>query len=63
MEMMRSVRRERDVWDAEFVSMVWFIPLYMGWQEERVARIADRVEYMRATNEATTVVMDLLGTY
>jgi hypothetical protein len=43
------------------VSIVWYIPLFMTWQTERVSGSIDAEEYRRVSNEIQTIVQEFLG--
>jgi hypothetical protein len=43
------------------VSLVWYIPLFMSWQTERIKGSVDAREYERTTNEIQTTVQEILG--
>ncbi|HTV42881.1 MAG TPA: hypothetical protein VMF08_20110 [Candidatus Sulfotelmatobacter sp.] len=43
------------------VSLVWYIPLFMGWQTERVKGSVDDQEYQKAANEFQTKIQEILG--
>lgn len=43
------------------VSLVWFIPVFMIWQTERVAGTIDALEYQQITSDMQTLVNDALG--
>lgn len=48
--------------DRRFVSLLWYVPMFMEWQIERVAARSGDVERVRkATNEMLSIVEDLLG--
>jgi hypothetical protein len=48
--------------DRRFVALLWYIPLFMTWQRERVAEAGvDPHEYDRATNEVGSLVEGILG--
>jgi hypothetical protein len=47
---------------ARFVSVVWFIPIFMEWQTHRVRECGvNPDEYERATNKLTNEVQRILG--
>jgi len=43
------------------VSLVWYIPLFMSWQTERVKGGVEPREYEKAANEIQTLVQGILG--
>jgi hypothetical protein len=48
--------------DRRFVSLVWYIPLFMSWQTERVAeRGGDTKALEKATNRIQGIIEGLLG--
>ena len=59
-------RIQREVGNAEIVSrrlvsLVWYIPLFMSWQTERVKGSVEPREYERVTNEIQATVQAILG--
>ena len=47
---------------ARFVSVVWYIPIFMEWQRDRVRECGiNPNEYDRATNKLTNEVQRILG--
>jgi hypothetical protein len=51
-----------DTIDRRFVSIVWFIPLMLTWQNERVAASGGNVrEFQKLTGRVTDMVIKLLG--
>ena len=47
---------------ARLVSVVWYIPIFMEWQKDRVRESgADPAEYERATTQLTNEVERILG--
>jgi hypothetical protein len=47
---------------ARFVSLVWFIPIFMEWQRDRVRECGvDPAEYERATIKLANEVERILG--
>jgi hypothetical protein len=47
---------------ARFVSVVWYIPIFMGWQTDRVRECGvNPDEYRRATVKLTNEVERILG--
>jgi len=50
-----------DVVSRRLVSLVWYIPLFMSWQTERVRGSLGPQEYQRMTNEIQTIVQEILG--
>lgn len=62
MAILKGVKSTPGVWDAKFISLVWFIPTFMSWQTDRcVAAGTNRDEYTRAVNEATDILLEVLG--
>ena len=43
------------------MALIWYIPLFMGWQAERVKGSVQAQEYQRVTNEIQTIVQEILG--
>ena len=56
-----SIAKDADV-PFRLVSLLWFIPLFMEWQVERVGRNGgDKAAYKMAVTKMTDEVMRLLG--
>jgi len=54
--------REDDLLPRRLVSILWYLPLLMTWQIERIRdRGGDVAAFQRATIQATNVVEQLLG--
>jgi hypothetical protein len=50
--------------DRRLVSLLWFIPLFMEWQHERVRECGGEFDYARcrkATDKVTNAIQDMLG--
>jgi hypothetical protein len=63
-QVLGRIRQETGTGDTiprRLVSLVWYIPLFMNWQTERVAGSVAVGEYERATNEIQTIVQEILG--
>jgi hypothetical protein len=53
---------EGEALNSDFVRLVWFVPIFMEWQVERVLeRGAERVELIRWTDRIRERVMEILG--
>ena len=61
--LLRSVELgEGSMIDRRFVSLVWYIPLFMSWQTERVAERGGDVNALeKSTNSIQGIIENLLG--
>ena len=58
-----SLEVEKDkALDRRFVSLIWYIPIFMGWQYERVRdKGGDMKSFIGAANKIQAVIEDILG--
>jgi hypothetical protein len=61
LERIRLESKSEEYIPRRLVSLVWYIPLFMSWQTERVKSSIDIAEYHRAANEFQTKVQEILG--
>jgi hypothetical protein len=48
--------------DRRFVSLTWYIPMFMSWQQERVRECGGSIEKLNAaTNEILGLIESILG--
>ena len=53
---------EQDEIDRRLVSLLWYIPIFLSWQKERVVeRGGDAEEFTRLTDRALASVQRILG--
>jgi hypothetical protein len=52
---------EHDLLPRRLVTLLWFIPLFMEWQTERVTKTFPPEEYQAARTSVETQVMRILG--
>jgi hypothetical protein len=51
-----------DLIDKRFVSIIWFIPLMLAWQNERIADQGGDIDgFRRITERATNIIIEILG--
>jgi hypothetical protein len=62
-ELLSSVDTSATAIDGRFVSLTWYMPLFVTWQRERCADAGcDMKVFGRALDEITNFVQHLLGT-
>lgn len=44
------------------VSMLWYIPLFMEWQKERISKVIDLIEYSSKKTQIENELEKILGT-
>jgi hypothetical protein len=61
--LMQSIELEGDTIDRRLVKVLWFIPLYMEWQTERLERTSgiSSIEYSRYQTAVWDILYRLLG--
>lgn len=52
---------EQEFVPRRLVSLLWYIPLFLSWQDERVSGFIKRDDYLRYVNQVTNEVERLLG--
>lgn len=61
--MLLEISIDEDTISRRLVSLLWYIPLFMYWQLERVEESGgDQVAYKRAITIATNEIERILGT-
>ena len=61
-ELLDSLNNADQVIEKRLVSLIWYIPMYMEWQTERVKDAGgDAVKYERAKNRIQGAVQHCLG--
>lgn len=62
-EKLKAIKLSDDnILDRRFVSLLWYIPLFLSWQRERVAENGgDVVSFEKIKNEVQAIVEDILG--
>jgi hypothetical protein len=59
--LLRSIKPEEKL-DRRLVSVIWYIPLFVSWQDERVQkRGGDMTSFRKAENLLLEILQDLLG--
>lgn len=60
---LRLIENENyQVFDKRFVSLIWYIPLFLDWQKERVIeKGADALSYGRFNSRVSNAVQNILG--
>ncbi len=53
--------RNGDSMSRRLVSLLWYIPLFMSWQAERVKGSIDAQEYQRIANQIEGKLEEILG--
>ncbi len=61
LDRVRREVRNADTISRRLVSLVWYIPLFMSWQTERVKGSVQAQEYERVANEIQKIVQEILG--
>ncbi len=54
--------KSQDQISRRLTSLIWYIPLFMNWQSERVAQTMDLKEYEQKADEIQTIIEEALGT-
>ena len=61
-ELVESIEIEGEQIDRRLVSLLWYIPLFMDWQKERVLEQGGDVKHLeRATNQILDILEEKLG--
>jgi hypothetical protein len=59
--LLRSVKPDEKL-ERRLVSVIWYIPLFVSWQDERVQkRGGDMISFRKAENLLLEIIQDLLG--
>jgi hypothetical protein len=61
--LVRSIETKGDVFDRRLVELLWFVPLFMEWQTERLERTSgmSRDEFRTYKNEVVDLFFKVLG--
>lgn len=61
-KLIKSIEINRETINRRLVSLIWFIPLFMSWQEDRVLEKGGNVKQLRKVmNEITSILQEKLG--
>lgn len=63
MSLLQSIELQGDTMNRRLVKVLWFIPLYMEWQTERLQRTSgiSAIEYSRYKADVLDILYRLLG--
>ncbi len=60
--LLRSIEIQGDQINRRLVTLLWFIPRFMSWQDERVLEQGgDVTQLAKATNEIESILFEKLG--
>ena len=61
LQRLASEMKDAPVINKRLVSLVWYIPIFMVWQRDRVKAPPAASDYERVTNEVQSLVQEILG--
>ena len=60
--LLRSIENQGETINSRLIAVVWFIPIFMEWNHERVIeKGANRLAVRRAVSEVTSILEEKLG--